>query len=305
MKPAGHSRLQRRHRFARPLLGTFVEIEVIATDFDDCRRVSNAGFEVISRIHRLMSFYEPNSDVARLNREAHRRAVAVSAETRSVLDLALQLGTASSGLFDVTIAPRLMQWGYLPRGSPGSSCEGSFRDIVWDERSNGFRFNRPLAIDLGGIAKGYAVDQAIQSMLEFSPFGIVVNAGGDLRVWGTIAQPVALRHPLEPTRLVLLGEIMQGSIATSGTYFTCKRHCGRLVSPFVDPRSGEPIRDLLSVSVMAETCALADALTKVLIIGQSAALPILEFFDAHPVILRTDSLLISDGARWLSPTACA
>ena len=112
-----------------------------------------------------MSFHDPTSDVARMNRNAARRPVKVHPWTWGVLKCAHEFSRKSDGVFDVTMARQLVKWDYLPRPNKRFCGDGSWRDIVLDDKYV-VRFRRPLVVDLGGIAKGYAVDRSVEALKD-------------------------------------------------------------------------------------------------------------------------------------------
>lgn len=284
-------------RRARPLLGTIVELRASDARRDMLLRGVQAAFRQLERVHALMSFHDPSSELNRLNREAHRRTVAVSSETYAVLALAREIAAASGGLFDVSVAPQLVRWGYLPSFGGAASCRGTTADI---ELSSGrrVRFARPLLVDLGGIAKGYAVDRAVEALRDAGVVRGVVNAGGDLRVFGPCAETVHVRHPRRPGMLLPLAALRDGAMATSATYFSRRRVRGRQVSPVVHRADGRPCLRAFSASVVAPTCAVADALAKVVLLGGKDAFPMLDTFSASALILTPNGrVLVSEPAR--------
>lgn len=207
-------------RRARPLLGTLVEISARGAP-DVLPRAVEQAFAAIARVHELMSYQVPASDVSRLNREARHRPVAVDPHTRRVLEHAQRIAAASGGAFDVTVAPRLVHWGYLPGPLPSSpSPRLGYRAIELLPRGR-VRFRAPLLIDLGGIAKGYAVDEACRVLEDAGLSDYVVNAGGDLRV-GAALVAVELRHPAEPRTTLPLATLRNTAIATSAPYFAAE-----------------------------------------------------------------------------------
>ena len=147
-------------RRARPLLGTLVEIEAVGPAELDLDRAVNAAFEAVARVHRLMSFHDPDSDVSRLNRDAASGPVVVDRWTAKVLRWARTIFEATGGLFDCAVGHELMQSGLLPSQGLDHVESGTFSAVehLGDDR---FRFSAPIAIDFGGIAKGFAVDRAI------------------------------------------------------------------------------------------------------------------------------------------------
>jgi thiamine biosynthesis lipoprotein len=267
-----------RLRRARPLLGTLVEIRVDGIDEARAQAAIDAAFGDIADVHRLMSFHEPSSDVSRINREASRVPVAVDPRTQEVLALALRFAGESEGCFDPTVAAELVAWGVLPKPDASApASDAGWRDIeVLDDGR--VRTAKPLWIDLGGIAKGYAVDRAIERLIALGIESALVNAGGDLRRIGRGTEPVQIRDPSAPQRAVrtlLLGE---GSVASSGGYFA-RAH--------VDAMTRKPMRER-SVSVVADRCAVADALTKIVMSDPDAAARLLDAWNAEALVLDGD-----------------
>ena len=273
-------------RRAQPWLGTLVEVS-IPDGFDDARGFRQA-FAAVAEVHRLMSFHDPDSDVSRINRAAVGATIEVAPATWTVLQSALALGRASGGMFDIGCAPALVAWGYLPGAV--DAAEAWPDRVAAHEALHSLGYCRlekrePAWIDLGGIAKGHAVDAAIVALQrEGVPAGCV-NAGGDLRAFGDIDFPVLVRDPGCPTaagaRLMLRNE----AIATSANYFSRKRLDGAMVSALVDGRNARPLTTAVSASVRAPACMIADALTKVVLASGDAGHPLLRSFDASAFII--------------------
>jgi thiamine biosynthesis lipoprotein len=277
-------------RRAKPLLGTLVEIRLGGLEAAAAQHAIDRAFAAVSAVHGLMSFHEPTSDVSRLNREAAAATIAVDVRTYAVLRRARDIAEASGGLFDITTAGRLVAWGFLPRpaGAPAPDPAATWRDIHLEEGPEGgrVRFARPLWIDLGGIAKGYAVDAAIQAMLLHEGAQAVVNAGGDLRVTGPQPEQARLRLPL-PTDAIPVIEIAEGSLASSSGREHIRSHDGQAVGPHVHGISGASIVDRF-VSVTAQECVVADALTKVVMAAGEAASAVLDHYGAAAYVYEND-----------------
>jgi thiamine biosynthesis lipoprotein len=149
----------------------------------------------------------------------------------------------------------------LPAGL-GRTNPGGWRDVrLLGQRQ--VRFVRPLALDLGGIAKGFAVDKALEVLRAGGVTAALINAGGDLRVLGPEPFLVHLRHPSRPQAFTRAIELNGCALATSSPCFTERRWRGRRVSHLVDPLRQTAITGGVSVSVRAGECWLADALTKI------------------------------------------
>jgi thiamine biosynthesis lipoprotein len=241
----------------------------------------SAAFDALRHVHSLMSFHEPTSELSLLNREACARDVTVSRHTLSVLSRAQRVAEVSDGAFDPTIAPLAVVAGQLPcpPGAPDPDPEASWRDVRLDTRARTVSFARPLWLDLGGIAKGYAVDLAVAVLRRCGVTQGSVNAGGDLRVFGPRSEVVLVdrgrgRDP--PDRAVRL---RNASLAGSGgTADNLRQLAGHF-----DGRSrcAAPARFAV---VMARRCVYADALTKVVLAGDPNAHAALRRFGARAAV---------------------
>lgn len=272
----------------RPLLGTYVEIQVDGLSTLRALDALDAAFAAVERVQSLMSVFTSDSDVSRINRLQAGDSLEVAPETWQVLTLAQELHQVSNGLFDCGIAPHLSRWGLLPQALKLEQAESSIRHLRLDA-PNEVHCLAPLRLDLGGIAKGYAVDQAAQALLDLGVPQGLINAGGDLRVIGTREEAIQLRDPRQPQRLHFAGLLKDGALATSGSYFSrrpAEKPGDGPVSALVHPRTGAALLAAASYSVIAPRCAVADGLTKVLALSGDVAHPAFNHFSAHPLILQ-------------------
>jgi len=237
-----------------------------------------AGFAAIAEIHRLMSFHEPSSDVSRINR-AGAGAVAVDPHTYAVLAGAQRMAEASNGIFDITVAPDLVAWGFLPRpDAPEPDPAATWRDIELLP-SNEVRLNKPLWVDLGGIAKGYAVDRAFAAMDLPPEMQCSVNAGGDLRVQGPEPERILLRAPSEGGQVPVV-ELENAALASSSGRDDLHDIGAAQVGPHVEGGTHRGVGTRSFVSVVAQDCMTADALTKIVLALGSDADSVLKAFNA-------------------------
>lgn len=265
-------------RRAQPWLGTLVEITL---EPESDPQAVTAAFAGVSLVHRLMSFHDAGSDVARFNRAAVGALIEVDPHTLDVLRLASQVATSSGGCFNIACAPRLVEWGYLPVPSAATPTYVP-GERTYELQADG-RVRKTCAawIDLGGIAKGYAVDVAIAALQRHGVGSACVNAGGDLRVIGDADWPIVIRAPHDPATTGARLTLRNAALATSANYFAA----GGQASPMVDGRDGQPRTDARSITVCAPICALADALTKVVMASGDAHHPCLAEFDASAFII--------------------
>jgi thiamine biosynthesis lipoprotein len=271
-------------RRCRPLLGTFVEITAEGPADRTSRAVERA-FAAIARVQRRMSAHDPASDIGRLNRARCGEPVRVHADTWRVLARAQRLAAATDGAFDVTVGGDLARWGYLPRGRGRARGTAGFRALELRPGNVACR-RRRVVVDLGGIAKGFAVDQAVRALRAAGAIAGCVNAGGDLRVFGPRPWPVAVRLPGTPGLAAPVVAIRDGALATSGGYLRRRRVGGTIVTPLLDGRSRRrALAPYASVSVLARTCLSADALTKVVLADPARAASVLTRHSAEAAFI--------------------
>ena len=245
-------------RRCQPWLGTYVEVECAAAT------QANAAFAAIAQVHRLMSAHDPDSELSRINCGGHRQAIAVSAPTADVLRRALRWAEVSGGAFDIVRAGRdSLARGALPQ-HPGQPAPDPGAD--WTAvRLAGIdvSLDRPTCLDLGGIAKGYAVDLAITALRNAGASRGLVNAGGDLCVFGAEPRSIAVPDPQSRQPLVMT-TLGNAALATSAGL---PGALDRLDFSHL-PRA---TRDWISVTVRAQNACDADALTKIVwALGQQA-----------------------------------
>ena len=253
-------------RRCRPMLGTFVEITAteIATD------PTEQAFAAIGRIHRLMSFHSADSDLARIRTTEWGQPVVVAPETIAVLELCQSLWRATDGLFDIAVGASLVADGYLPKPQsfPALKFDGTTGDL--ELRSDGTVIcHRPMLLDLGGIAKGFAVDRACEVLIANGAKDILINAGGDLRT--AAGPPVEIEIRDQRGRSVDRVLLDNGALASSDNSRSRRRRwTGRLLSPHRD-RAKRAVASRSVTTVLSPTCAMADALTKVAMVDSRLA----------------------------------
>ena len=288
-------------RRARPLLGTFVEIAVAGGASDALEAAVDAAFSAVATVHRLMSFHERCSEVSRLNRDAAARAIEVHDWTYEVLATAVDLHRRSGGAFDISVAPVLQRLGLLPDASDATGLGAPFPHDGPERAAraagalypiqllseNRVRFASPaVKIDLGGIAKGYAVDCAIEALQRHGIAEGIVNAGGDLRVFGPRPYLVDIRDPRQPERTIFRVAVSNAALASSAGRFdpALSRHA--LPSAVINPATAMPAQSIGGATVCAAACVIADALTKVVMnAGEEDAGTVLEHYGADALFV--------------------
>ena len=271
-------------RRARPSLGTLVDIRAGDAPQHVLAEGIAAAFAAIDQVNRLMSFHSSSSDLSRLNRLAAHESVEVHAWTWQVLRAARLLWEHTGGLFDCSVAPSLVRAGFLPCTHSVTARGARMGDVHLEQRHR-VRFGKPLMLDLGGIAKGFAVDRAVDALRAAGVPQGAINAGGDLRLFGDDPEAVHVRNPESPGKLLCLGSFTETAVATSAAYFAERETDGGRVTPIVDPESGVAIDSRRSVTVLAPECLYADALTKPVLLSGMTTAAFLARFSARAVVL--------------------
>jgi FAD:protein FMN transferase len=286
-------------RRKQPLLGTFVEIAAAGAARGDLQEAVDDAFAAVADVHRLMSFHDPQSDVSRLNREACAGAVSVHAWTYQVLEAAIELNRESSGAFDMTVAPLLQQRGLLPRGAGAPAPAAERTTAVGAVELLGHcwvRYRHPgITIDLGGIAKGFAVDRALDALRARGLVRGLVNAGGDLAAFGPEPELVHMRHPANAGRVLGWAVMSNAALASSGRTFDLLQFAEAGDCAVFDPITRKPVDGIVGATVRAPCCMIADALTKVVMIAGEAAENLLQRYRASALFV------LESGDVWITP----
>lgn len=269
--------LRERRRLVRrtlPAMGTLVEVAVPSSDPGSAQRAIGAALEEVRRVERAMTRFDPGSDVGRANAAGAGRPVRVSEATARVLRAGLDWARGTDGRFDPCLGGAVAAWDVERRHEPPPPDRlrrwaggGLWRSLELEEGTGGprVRLHRPEAsIDLGGIAKGHAVDRAVETLRRHGVRDGLVSAGGDLYALGVSedgdAWEVGVRDPSDPSRYTRVLRLADRAVATSGDYEAGFDHGGRRYHHLLDPRTGEPHRTPAhSLTVAARSCMTADA----------------------------------------------
>jgi len=248
-------------RRCQPALGTLVELHLAGLPLPRLELALASARRELARCELHLSAHLPANDLARLRNAPSGATLALDLRTCAVLRRAARLSTLGDGLFD----PRRTASQNAPEASSSTNhARLPFAAAFLHLPRHRMRVLAPLDLDLGGIAKGYALDRALASLRRAGVPSACLNAGGDLLTHGQPAR-LLLRSPLAADeRFFHLGTLHAGAAATSAQ--TYRRH-------LLHPRTGKPASSRLSYTVLAPTAWLADALTKLVALApaQTAA----------------------------------
>jgi thiamine biosynthesis lipoprotein len=267
-----------------------------------------AAYDEIRRIELLMTDWErpgqPLSDIVRVNAAAGKKAVRVSDETLKVIDAAQEMSRRSDGAFDISFAAMRGLWKFDEdlerRVPPADEIERrrkliDFRDVVVDRQARTVRLRRAgMKIGLGGIAKGYAVDKCADVLRAHGLKDFMVQAGGDLFVSGQKGAAhwmVGVRDPRGPGRIIAKMAIQDHAFSTAGDYERGFVLDGKRYHHIIDPKTGYPATASRSVTILAPTAFLADALDDaVFILGPRRGMALVDSYpDCATVIVDAEN----------------
>ncbi|MEH6567638.1 MAG: FAD:protein FMN transferase [Halioglobus sp.] len=281
---------------SRTLMGTQVSVEIWSEDIVTGRDAIEKVFAEIERLDLMMNPWNVESELARINREAALHPVTTTAEIITVIDKALYYSRLSDGAFDISFASVGQYYDYREGKSPDAKKLASerenidFRTIELDVADSTIRYTKPgLQIDLGGIAKGYAVDRGIGILQELGIESAVIAAGGDSRILGSMADRpriIGIRHPRKKNEHAVLMPLVDTAISTSGDYERYFVKDGIRFHHILEPSTGEASRGVQSASVIAAYALDTDALsTTVFVLGVERGLELVNRLEGVDAIV--------------------
>jgi thiamine biosynthesis lipoprotein len=275
----------RRVVFRTQTMGTWASLTLATTDSAGASDLAYRGLLVFHHVDSLMSNWTDNSEVARINREAGDHATLVHPEVAEVLGVARRVGEESAGAFDITVEPLVRLWGFLggtPRVPSQSDIDRVLEQtghdkLLFDEAARTIRFTRrDVRIDLGGIAKGYAVDRVAVVLRRAGARRALIDLSGNMIAMGDAPDHpgwrVGIRDPSGTLPYLATLTLHDQAIATSGDYEQFVDANGKRYGHILDPRTGWSARGLSSVTVVSERATFADAwATALFVLGPEAA----------------------------------
>lgn len=285
-------------------MGTYVHVTLVTADSAATAPHAAAALRVFRRVDSLMSNWTTTSEVARLNHVCAAGPTRVHPEVARVLARALQVGRDSDGAFDITVEPLVRAWGFLggrPHVPAPAEAEAAFRrvgaaQLRFDEAAGTLHYaNAGVRVDLGGIAKGHAVDAAAETLRAHGVRDALVDLTGNMFAMGAPAGGqfwrIGIRDPRDRVSHFARVRLRDAGISTSGKYEQFVAADGRTYGHIMDPRTGRPAEGLISVTLVGRDALTCDAWdTPLFVLGLDRAR---EIALAHPEF---EAVLVQPGA---------
>ena len=290
-----------------PTMGTFARIVVVSNDKSLAKICAEKALKQIRLVDTLMSDYKKTSDIGHVNRSAFKNPVPVNDSTFEVLQKSITYSKLTDGAFDVTVGPLVDLWkasgktGTAPKAEElkRAKAKVGFEKLILDEQKKTVQFKVDgMRIDLGGIAKGYAIDRTVELMQQFDILGGMVEIGGEIKVFGKptrgkafwllgIQDPAKASPLTSPAESLIILKLKQNSLATSGDYQQFVLIDDKKFSHIIDTQKARGLENSSSVTIIAKNCTDADALaTAVSVMGTEKGLTLIETIpDTEAIII--------------------
>lgn len=281
-----NSEAQQVYKRTLKLMGSRFDITVVANNEAEGNSYIDMAVAEISRIEKLISDWDPNSQVSEITRQAAIKPVKVDKEVFDLIDRSIKISELTSGAFDISYASMDKIWkfdGSMTKKPTEEEIKRSvekigYKKIILNEQDNSvFLKEAGMKIGFGAIGKGYAADKAKALLIKKGAQAGIINASGDMNTWGK--QPngeswmVAITNPLNKEKAFSWLPIDNSAIVTSGNYEKFVVFDNIRYAHIIDPRTGYPAQGIVSASVLCSSAELADALaTAVTVMGVEVGL---------------------------------
>jgi len=306
---SGCTKNDRMYKETRVLMDTFCTITVVSSSKEKAKEAIDAGFAEIKKLDDLLNYFSPDSEITAINKAAGKKTVKVSRETLEIIKKSVDISVLTNGAFDITIAPIVRLWNFSDKNrnpsipSPDVIEKArrfvNYRKIKINiETSEIYLEEKGMELDLGGIAKGYAADKAINAIRSKGIKAALVAVAGDIRGYGVSTSGEAWKVGIQNPRPEAESEkpwedifatinLMNMAISTSGDYQRFFIKDGKRFHHILDPATGFPASSgLISVSVIAPEGYISDSLsTAVFILGIEKGLKLLELMHLEGVLV--------------------
>ena len=285
-------------------MGTNIDVEIWHDDAKAGNAAIDAVMDEMRRIDNLMSHYKPESQISQINARAYQAPVVVDPELFDLIGQAIHFSEITEGAFDITYASVGYLYDYRKHIKPtekqieAALPAVNFRNLLLDAKTHSVRFeHQGMRIDLGGIAKGYAVDRGIGILQKRGVQHAVVTAGGDTRIIGDrFGRPwiVGIRHPDDKSRVITRIPLIDTAMSTSGDYERFFDENGVRYHHIIDPKTGHSASKVRSATILGPTAMQTDGLSKTaFVLGADEAIKIIERLpDFDAIFVRPDGKVL-------------
>lgn len=296
-----HSQVLRKR--STMLMGGRFDINIVAQDSLSAEQNIDVIIAEIDRIEHLISDWKPTSQVSEVNQNAGIRPVKVDKELFELTKRALHFSEITNGAFDISFAAMDRIWKFdgsmtempTPEAIKKSVEKVGYKNIILDSiNSTIFLKLKGMKIGFGALGEGYATHKCQQMMLAKGIQSGIVNATGDMSVWGT--QPdgkpwnIGITNPFDPSQILATISLKQGAVTTSGSYEKFVVLNEKRYSHIINPTTGYPATGLCSVSVFGPNAETANGFsTSAMVLGKKKAVKLLDQYPDYYFILITDS----------------
>ncbi len=285
------------------LMGSDFEITIVDNDQANAENMINIAIEEISRIEKLISSWDKNSQTSLINLNAGVKPVKIDLELFELISRSVKVSNLSQGAFDISYASMDKVWYFDRKMTEFPSIEKikksvskiGYKNIVLNkEDTTVFLKLKGMKIGFGAIGKGYAADRAKDILIKNNVKSGIINASGDLTAWGLKPSGkdwmVAIVNPINKDKVFSWLTIKNKSIVTSGNYEKFINLDGKKYSHIIDPRTGYPTEGILSVTIITDKAELADALaTSVFVLGVDIGLNMINQLNGVDCIIIDDN----------------
>ncbi len=301
------------YKESRNAMYTIVSITVSSDSEKKSKEAIDKAFNELNRLERLLNFYSEDSEISMINKYAGERPVKVSQDTFDIIQKAIYVSEQTEGMFDITVGPLVRVWDFQNALIPEDQIIKDrtkligYKNIILDkERSTVFLKKKGIEIDLGGIIKGYAADKAVDVLKKNGIKSGIVAVAGDIKTFGMRPDNkpwrVGIQNPREKgynDEIIAVIDISDLAISTSGDYQKYFIKDGKRYHHLLNPRTGHPVNDFQSVTIITDDAALADAFaTGIFILGQEKGINLLKRLGLDGIIINIDGKIITtDGIK--------
>jgi thiamine biosynthesis lipoprotein len=270
------------YKKSMPLMDTIVSITVVCDSKDQAEKAMEQAFAAIDRIGNLLNFYSDTSELSAINRNAGISSTKVSSDTFGIIEEAIYVADTSGGSFDPTIGPIMRLWDFADKKMPSLTEVRhalplvNYQDIIMDRKTLTILLRKKgMMLDLGGIAKGYAADIAVASLIKNGILSGLVAIAGDIRTFGLKPDKspwtIGIKNPRQTSNgdeIIAKVSLTEKAISTSGDYERYFIAEEKRYHHLLDPKTGFPAVTCRSVSIVTDKAVYTDAFsTAIFVLG--------------------------------------